>query len=29
MIAYCGFPASTNALKAVQEVFNELDKTEL
>ena len=29
MIAYCGFPASTNALKAVQEVFSELDKTEL
>ena len=29
MIAYCGFPASTNALKAVQEVFTKLDKTEL
>ena len=29
MIAYCGFPASTNALKSVQEVFNEIDKTEL
>tara|TARA_B100000941_G_scaffold255454_1_gene204166 strand:- start:98 stop:481 length:384 start_codon:yes stop_codon:yes gene_type:complete len=29
MIAYCGFPASTNALKAVQEVFNELDRNEL
>ena len=25
MIAYCGFPASTNALKAVQEVFVEID----
>lgn len=25
MIAYCGFPAATNALKAVQEVFDELD----
>mgnify|MGYP001212374592 FL=1 len=26
MIAYCGFPAATNALMAVQEVFNEIDK---
>ena len=26
MIAYCGFPASTNALKSVHEVFVELDK---
>jgi 4-carboxymuconolactone decarboxylase len=26
MIAYCGFPAATNALKAVQEVFDEIDQ---
>ena len=26
MIAYCGFPAATNALMAVQDVFNEIDK---
>ena len=26
MIAYCGFPAATNALKAVNEVFVDLDK---
>jgi 4-carboxymuconolactone decarboxylase len=25
MIAYCGFPAATNALFATQEVFDELD----
>ena len=29
MIAYCGFPASTNALLAVQEVFIDLDKQDL
>ena len=27
MIAYCGFPAATNALMSVQEVFNEIDKS--
>ena len=27
MIAYCGFPAATNALKTVQEAFDEVDKT--
>ena len=26
MLAYCGFPAATNALKAVNEVFVDLDK---
>jgi alkylhydroperoxidase/carboxymuconolactone decarboxylase family protein YurZ len=25
MIAYCGFPAATNALLAAKEVFDELD----
>ena len=25
MIAYCGFPATTNALKTIQETFDELD----
>ena len=27
MIAYCGFPAATNALLAAKEVFNELECT--
>ena len=26
MLAYCGFPAATNALQAVNEVFVDLDK---
>ncbi|CEG58566.1 carboxymuconolactone decarboxylase family protein [Legionella fallonii] len=26
MLAYCGFPAATNALLTAQEVFDELDK---
>ena len=26
MIAYCGFPAATNALLAAQETFNELEE---
>ena len=26
MLAYCGFPAATNALKVVNEVFVDLDK---
>lgn len=26
MLAYCGFPAATNALIAAQELFDELDK---
>lgn len=26
IIAYCGFPEATNALKAVQEVFDEIDQ---
>lgn len=27
MIAYCGFPAATNALLAAQEVFSEIERT--
>ena len=27
MIAYCGFPAATNALLATKEVFDEIDST--
>ena len=27
MIAYCGFPAATNALLAAQEVFDEMEST--
>ena len=27
MIAYCGFPAATNALSVAQEVFNEIEST--
>ena len=26
MIAYCGFPAATNALLAAQEVFSEIER---
>jgi len=28
MIAYCGFPAATNALMCAREVFEELDAEE-
>ena len=28
MIAYCGFPAATNALLAVKEVFDQIESTE-
>ena len=28
MIAYCGFPAATNALHAAKEVFDEMGLTE-
>ena len=28
MIAYCGFPAATNALLATKEVFDEIDSTD-
>ena len=28
MIAYCGFPAATNALKTIQETFDEMDAAE-
>ena len=28
MIAYCGFPAATNALHAAKEVFDQIESTE-